>query len=76
MLSAKHDGCLVPETLTAADRDRIIAYLKRQAEAFDQAATILQPDEHNTAAAERLRGDAAALRRAADILREDARFEG
>ena len=72
----ENDGRHVPHTLTASDRDRFVAYLVRQAEACDAAATNLGSDDHNRAAVERLRGDAAALRRAADILREDAQFDG
>ena len=68
----------VAESLSVADRERFIAYLERGATACDVAVKNFQADNKHDhwEAVTRLRNDAAAFRRVAEILRETEAFEG
>ena len=66
------------ESLSVADRERFIAYLERGATACDVAVKNFQADDKHDhwEAVTRLKNDAAAFRRVAEILRETEAFQG
>jgi len=69
---------MAESSLSVTDRERFVAYLERGATACDAAAKNLQADNKHDhwEAMTRLRNDAAAFRRVAEILRETEAFEG